>query len=263
MLIAHLSDFHVFADRQETSLVRPDAVDRARKVVADVTGFSPRLDAVMITGDLADGGTEQDYALLASVIAPIDAPVFVVPGNHDRREGLRAAFADRLPFGEGRLLNYETTCGSIRVIGLDTKIEGRVDGRLEPETLDWLEERLARPAEGHTYVLMHHPPFHSGMAALDAMALTGGGDRFAELVRSHQGSLHILAGHLHRPYQTIWNRALATVGGSPAFQFALDLHPGAPEPGTDDEPYFYFIYRLGHDGETVHTRPVSLQVSKE
>ncbi|MCP4384276.1 MAG: serine/threonine protein phosphatase [Hyphomicrobiales bacterium] len=263
MLIAHLSDFHVCVDAPETSLVRPDAVDRARKVVADVAGFSPKLDAVMVTGDLTDGGTVQDYELFASVIAPIDAPVFVVPGNHDRREGLRAAFADRLPFGDRRFLNYEATCGAIRVIGLDTQIEGRIDGGLEPDTLDWLEERLSQPAEGHTYILMHHPPCPSGLAALDGMALTRGGDRFGELVRSYEGSLHILAGHLHRPYQTIWNGALATVGGSPAFQFALDLHPGATEPGTDDEPYFYFIYRLGHDGETVHTRPVSLQALKE
>ncbi len=258
MLIAHLSDFHVFADVPETHLVRLDAADAARTVVADVAGFSPKLDAVMVTGDLVDGGTPQDYELIKSILAPIDAPVFVVPGNHDRRDGLRAAFADSLAFGEGSLLNYETTCGPLRIIGLDTLVEGRVEGRLEPEALDWLEERLARPAEGHTYVLMHHPPFPSGMEALDEMSLVAGNDRFAEMVRSHEGSLHILAGHIHRPYQAIWNGALAAVGGSPAFQFALDLHPGAPEPCTVDEPYSYFIHRLGPDGVSILNRPVSL-----
>ena len=258
MLIAHLSDFHVFADAPETSLVRRDATDAVRKVVADVAGFSPKFDAVMITGDLVDCGTQQDYDLLKSILLPIDAPVFVVPGNHDHRERLRAAFADSVPFGEGRYLNYETTCGPIRVIGLDTQIEGRDEGSLEPETLDWLEERLARPVEGHSYVLMHHPPFPSGMEALDKMSLVAGNDRFAELVRSYKASLNILAGHIHRPYQAIWNGALAAVGGGPAFQFALDLHRGAPQPGSVDEPYSYFIHRLGPNGVTILNRPVSL-----
>ena len=258
MLIAHLSDFHVYADVKETQLVRRDAPDAVRKVVADVASFSPKLDAVMITGDLVDCGTKQDYDLLRSILLPIDVPIFVVPGNHDHRERLRDAFADRLPFGEGHYLNYETTCGPIRVIGLDTQIDGHVEGRLEPETLDWFEERLARPVEGHTYVLMHHPPFPSGLEALDKMSLVAGNDRFAELVRSHKGSLNILAGHIHRPYQAIWNGALAAVGGGPAFLFALDLHPGAPQPGPVDEPYSYFIHRLGPDGVSILNRPVSL-----
>lgn len=258
MLVAHISDFHVFSKAPETSLVRPDAADAARKIVADIVAFRPGLDAVMFTGDLTDGGSADDYALLTSILAPIRVPVFVVPGNHDKRPTLREAFRGDLPFAEGPFLNYATALGDLRVIGLDTLIDGRVEGRIEAETLDWLGDRLAEPWDGPTYVLMHHPPFLSGIRGLDQMSLVGGGDRLADLVRRHPGLLHILSGHIHRSFQGFWNGAFVAVGGSPAFQIALDLYPDAPEPGIVTEPYSYFIHRLDRGGLCVHSRPVAL-----
>ena len=42
MLIAHISDFHVFSIAPEATIVRPDAAAAARKVVADIAAFTPR-----------------------------------------------------------------------------------------------------------------------------------------------------------------------------------------------------------------------------
>ena len=94
MLIAHISDFHVFADAPETALVRTDAADAARKVVADIAAHQPVFDAVIFTGDLVDGGSTADYALMKDILAPLHMPIFVVPGNHDKRDSMRAAFQD-------------------------------------------------------------------------------------------------------------------------------------------------------------------------
>ena len=258
MLIAHISDFHLFADEAETSLVRPDAVDVARRVVADMAAFSPRFDAVMFTGDVTDGGSVRDYELAKSILAPIQGPVFVVPGNHDHRDNMRAAFGDTLPFADHGYLNYESHCGPIRVIGLDTLFEGHIEGRLEPETLDWLQDRLSTVTSAYTYLLLHHPPFASGMKPLDAMALTAGKAKFAELVRGYEGKLHILSGHIHRPYQTIWNGAMAAVGGSPAFQVGLEFSSGPHEPGLEAMPYSYFIHHVGQENISIFNRPVRL-----
>ncbi|MGV0878901.1 metallophosphoesterase [Martelella sp. FLE1502] len=258
MLIAHLSDFHVFADSPETSLVRRDAPEAARKVVADLAAFTPAVDAVMLTGDLTDCGTAEDYELLEDILAPLKVPIFVVPGNHDRRETMRAAFRSRLPFPATGFLNYEAEFAGLRIIALDTLIEGRVEGRLASESLDWFEDALRHASGMRTIVLLHHPPFPSGITGLDEMALGEGAERFAEIVASCAGKLSILAGHIHRPYQAFWNGAFCAVAGSPAFQVALDLRPGAPEPGTVAEPYSYFIHRLSETGVAVHRRFVSL-----
>jgi 3',5'-cyclic AMP phosphodiesterase CpdA len=260
MLIAHISDFHVFSRRPETKMVRLDAAAVARRVAEDIARFTPALDAVMFTGDLTDGGSAEDYALLADILAPVRVPVFMVPGNHDKRAALRTAFAGRLPFEDGRFLNYEARLGDLRILALDTLIEGRVEGALERESLDWLAGKLAQARAEPSLILMHHPPFPSGIESLDRMALVGGRAEMAEMVRSCRGRPPvILAGHIHRPYKAIWNGAYCAVGGSPAFQVALDLAPKEHEPGTVTEPYAYFVYRLeAQGGLAVHTRFVAI-----
>ncbi len=259
MLIAHISDFHVFSEAPETSLVRLDAADAARKVIGDIASHQPKFDAVIFTGDLADGGSAADYALVKDILAPLDMPVFVVPGNHDDRAQMRAAFEDVLPFGRGPYLNYAAQLGDLRILALDTLVEGRVHGTLDPSQLDWLADKLASQSPGPTLIAMHHPPFPSGVTKLDAMALIDGRDRLGDLVAAYDAPLYIFAGHIHRPFQAMWNGAFCQVGGGPAFQHALDLRPEAQEPGSIAEPYAYFILRYDAQGTmTLHKRYVSL-----
>jgi 3',5'-cyclic AMP phosphodiesterase CpdA len=244
MPIAHISDFHVFARAPETSLVRADAADAARKVAEDIATHAPGVDAVMFTGALTDGGSAEDYALLLDILAPIKVPVFVVPGNQDKRAALRATFANTLPFGDGPSLNYEAAIGDIRILALDSLVEERVAGRLDPEQLGWFKQRLAAGGGQPTLVLMHHPAFPSAIPTLDRMAVRKGREEFSSIVAGHRGPLRILAGHIHRPFQSLWNGAFCAVAGSPAFQHKLDLRADADEPGAVAEPYANFLHKL-------------------
>lgn len=256
MLIAHISDFHIYADKPETTLVRRDALERAKTIISDIAAFEPAFDAVLFTGDVADGGSVEDYELVNSILEPIKAPIFVIPGNHDHRENMRTAFSDHLPSIKGTYLNYEEQVGEIRVIGLDTLFEGHVEGQLAPESLDWLSERLSNVTSGYTYVLLHHPPFDSGMKPLDDMALTVGGEPLGELVSKYPGKLVVLSGHIHRPYQCVWKGAMAAVGGSPAFQVSLKFSSGLDEPDVESIPYSYFIHHIRPDSISIFNRPV-------
>lgn len=259
MLIAHISDFHIFADQPEQGFVRHDVADIARRIVADIAGFSPAIDAVMFTGDLTDGGSQKDYALLRDILSPLEMPLLAVPGNHDQRAGFRAIFNDRLPFGLGPTLDYEMRVGDIRVIALDTLKEGHIEGCLTEPQLEWLETRLAQPHSGLTLILMHHPAFPSCIESLDAMALREGRTEFGVLIRDYTGPLRILSGHIHRPFQTLWHDKLCAVGGSPAFAQDLHLAPGQTEPGIVREPYRYFLHLIdGTDAVTIHSRYVEL-----
>lgn len=258
MLIAHISDFHIATHLPDTGLVRTDVADCARRIVADINAFSPAIDAVMLTGDVTDGGTDEDYALLAGILAPLKMPVFPIAGNHDSRDGFRRAHEGQLPFARAGALDYEGRVGDVRVLTLDSLIEGKVEGELSDATLDWLEARLAEPHDGPTFLLIHHPPFLSGIHGLDVMSLTGGGERLARLVRACPGDLTLLSGHIHRAYQGIWQGRLCAVGGSPAFQIAPDLTPGAEPPPLVDESYGYFIHRLEDGYHSVLRRELPL-----
>jgi len=259
MLIAHISDFHVFADRPETFLVRPDAAEAARRVVADMAAFCPAIDAVAFTGDLVDGGSAENYALLLRLLSPLSVPIFVVPGNHDGREHLRAAFAKRLPFEDEEFLHYETECRGIRILALDTLVAGRIEGCLCEKRLAWIAARLSRRTSQPLLVAMHHPPFATGLAALDEMALVEGAERLFEMLNDWPATVRILCGHIHRPAHGVFRRHFVAIAGSPAFQVDLDLAPDAAEPGLVREPYAYFIHRLDAGGDfTVHSRYVEI-----
>ncbi len=260
MLVAHLSDFHVFTETSETSLVRPDIVEVVGRIVADVAAFRPAIDAVVLTGDLADGGTAADYAEVRRLLAPLSVPIFAVPGNHDRREPFRAAFADILPFEPGPFLNWTRDHGDVRVIGLDTVIPGSPSGMLCAERLGWLEAQLERPWAGRTFLLMHHPPYLTGISFLDGISLIEGAEALGRIVARHADRLTLFAGHIHRPSQTTWNGASAVIGGSAAFQVALEIDgPREIEPALVDAPYAYFIHRFDASGDvSIHARWVDL-----
>ncbi len=257
MLIAHLSDLHIFSHAPETSLVRPDIVPVVERIVADVAAFRPTIDAVMITGDVADGGSAEDYALVRRLLAPLAMPGDGVPGHHDRRAPMRAAVA-RPGVAPGPFLDFTARLGPLRIVGLDSQIPGAVPGRLCPDRLAWAAQALAEPHAGLTLILVHHPPFATGMGAVDQMIMLDGAEELGALVAALAGPARLLCGHIHRPIQTIWNGAFAAIGGSPAFQFELVF--GLPEdPPTVREPYAYFIHDVADPTRAVvHTRYVAL-----
>jgi len=83
------------------------------------------VDAVLATGDLVDAGSRAEYELLKELLAPLRAPVYLLPGNHDDRDALRATFADH-----GYLRNHPRYCQyvidslPVRLIALDTVVQG-------------------------------------------------------------------------------------------------------------------------------------------
>ncbi len=257
MLIAHLSDLHISAGLPETAPVRCDAPDMAARVVADLLTLPQRPDAVLITGDIADGGSEADYALVRDILAPLPMPVFVVPGNHDKRGPMRAAFGGTIPFAAPDTLHFDAQVGGARILGLDSLVPGKVEGALEKAQLDWLEDRLAT-ATDPVFVMLHHPPFPTGNTHWDATALRGGGTRLGRILQASAAPVRLLCGHVHQAFHTRWAGHYAAVGGSPAFQygFGFDQHS---EPPLIDGPYAYWLHHRRPDGSFgVHPRLLAL-----
>ncbi|WP_326543199.1 phosphodiesterase [Pseudorhodoferax sp.] len=237
MLIAQLSDLHIRADgRPAYGIV--DTAGMLAACVVQLQRLDPQPDAVLVTGDLADHGRPADYALLRELLAPLAMPLFLLPGNHDEREALRAAFPgprfDHLSQESG-FVQYAVDLGPLRLLALDTVVPQQGHGVLCAQRLDWLERRLAedpRPA----IVAMHHPPFATGIAHMDAIGLLQGAAELDAILRSHPQVERVLCGHLHRAIQARFGGTLASTCPSPAHQIALDLRAGAPDCFTLEPP---------------------------
>ena len=226
MIIAQISDPHIVLPG--TLLYgRVDTAEFLERAVAELNRLDPPPDIVVITGDLVDKGDSAEYARLRSLLAALAMPVFVIPGNHDSREALRAGFG-----GDGYLppdgfLQYVVEDYPVRLVALDTLIPGEGGGELCAERLAWLERTLAAAPDRPTAVMMHHPPFPTGIERMDRAGLRDS-DAFAAVIRRHPQVERILCGHLHRAIERRFAGTVAGTAPSTAHQIRLDIRPGAP-----------------------------------
>jgi 3',5'-cyclic AMP phosphodiesterase CpdA len=225
MLLVQMTDFHVAAAGSVlTERYRTD--ERLAAAVAHVRALDPAPDVVVCTGDLVDAGSAAEYARLRELLRPLASPVYVVPGNHDEREALRRAFADRGYFPAVGPLNYAVDVGPIRIVALDTNVPDSGGGRLGADTLAWLDATLAAAPDRPTVVVQHHPPMATGIAWMDDMGLEDAAAE-AAIVARHPHVERILCGHLHRPIAARVGGTIASTCPSTAHQVALDLRrPG-------------------------------------
>jgi 3',5'-cyclic AMP phosphodiesterase CpdA len=250
MIIAQISDPHVVPPGA-LLYGRVDTADFLTRAVAELHRLEPPPDIVVITGDLVDKGEKAEYDHLRSLLAPLAMPVFVIPGNHDGRETLRTAFGGDGYLPRDGFLQYAVEDYPVRLIALDTHIPGEGGGELCADRLLWLDRTLAAEPRRPTAVMMHHPPFLTGIERMDRAGLRGI-DAFAAVIGRHSQVERILCGHLHRAIDRRFAGTIAGTAPSTAHQMHLDIHPGAPLRMVFEPPgYRLHLWRDG--GLITHT----------
>jgi len=228
MLIAHITDTHIKMPgklaygRVDTSAMLTRCVDHIQKL-------DPQPDLLLITGDLVDMGRPEEYAHFQALMQDVGVPMVVIPGNHDEREAMRAAFAAGGYFPPSGFMQFslEDARYPLRIIGLDTLVPQQGGGELCAERLAWLDATLSAQPGRPTVLMMHHPPFLTGIAHMDQIGLVGR-EAFAEVVSRHAQIELILCGHLHRSIHAVVGGRRVLTCPSPAHQVALDLRPTGP-----------------------------------
>ena len=237
MIIAQISDLHIRAPGQ-LAYRRVDTAPCLERCVAQLAHMTPRPDLVLATGDLVDVGLPEEYRHLRALLAPLPMPVYLIPGNHDRREPILAEFADHpyLP-RQGTFLHYVIEGHPVRLIGLDTLVVGQGGGHMCDERLAWLAARLEEAPRRPTMIFMHHAPFHTGIEHMDRLGLEGA-EAMGGLIERHPQVERVVCGHLHRPISMRWHGTLVMTSPSTAHQVVLDLRENAPAAFSMEPPAF-------------------------
>jgi len=238
VLVAQLSDPHIVArgaifrapvagpppadERVSTEI---DTAAHLASAVAALNALDPRPDAAVVTGDLCDHGERAEYENLHELLAPLQMPVFLIPGNHDSRDGMRALFGHAGYLPATGFLQYAIEDFPLRIIALDTLITGQHGGELCAERLRWLDETLAAAPDRPTLVLMHHPPFATGIEYMDGHGFRNP-EALAAVIAQHPQVERIACGHLHRSIDRRFAGTVAGTAPSTAHQIRLDLRPG-------------------------------------
>jgi len=253
--ILQITDTHIVAEGVLVSgkLDTRAALKRLVSRLCSIQNKIGTVDAVLVSGDLSDDGSSESYEQFKALIAPLGLPLHIIPGNHDAREPMRAAFAEQLPV-KGPL-NWHVQIGKVHMIGLDTLVEGHRHGTLTDETLTYLRNALIRADGAPVLLALHHPPFLSGIRFMDYIGLTNQG-AIKQAVSRYSGKMHIVCGHIHSMMLTNIAGHVAISAPSPNSTFEFDQRDEAPV-GFFTQEGGCLLHRWNDGFQTVRIGPVA------
>jgi 3',5'-cyclic AMP phosphodiesterase CpdA len=248
-LLLQISDPHIGANWNDTD---PD--ESLLRAVEAILSLPDRPDALLVSGDLTDNGTPEEYRRVRELLAPLDLTPHVLPGNHDLRAPLREVFG--LPGEDDEPVSHAVDLGPLRLICLDSTIPGDEGGSLDGGRAEWLDATLAEEPEKPTVVALHHPPLRTEIPTFERIGLAPDSiDALAAVVTGHPQVKRIVAGHVHRSIVAeLAGRAVVTVP-STYLQAALDFT--APKLTMCPDPPGFAVHALRDGTLATHLQRVA------
>lgn len=236
--IAHLSDLHLLEEdcRSRTGLARYRLAFLSTGVRLDVALRRQRalralrrarqlgVDHVLITGDLTEDGTPDQYESLAEVLDESGLPpeqVTLVPGNHDAYSdpaAWRQALAGPLAaYRETSAEGAVTVCGDAVIRPVSTVMDAqhftRAAGVVRAGALDGIRALAADgvSASRTLIVAQHHAPLGATNPVWNYFDGTMGATAMRDLL-AELPALHVVHGHVHhKSTVALFGRAHAQV----------------------------------------------------
>jgi hypothetical protein len=158
--IAILADIHI-GDGPDDKKVYSMSGELVSEAVRRINSRG-NYDAVLIAGDLTKNGAEEDHRRAVELLDELEAPWYVVPGNHEvngipnmlSREGMDELWGEHNP-GPGLYFEVELKPGLL-LLGLDSTIDGSHGGAISPEQMDFLDEKLHGREDDIAVLFFHH-----------------------------------------------------------------------------------------------------------
>ena len=255
MLIAQLSDPHV---RPKSELYQGvvDSNAQFAAAIAALNALDPRPDLVLLSGDLVDHGHDDEYATLLELLATLEIPFLAIPGNHDEREAFRRAFAGKSWLPAAGPVDYVVgDRGPVRIVGFDVTLPGLHHGMVGVEGAAWLDAMLAAEPGRPTIVMMHQPPFDTGIPYLDLYSCREG-QRLADVLARHRQVERLVCGHVHRFMQVRFGGTMLCTAPSTTTAVALRLRPDAKAASHVEPPAFLLHRWKEGTGLVTHFVPI-------
>lgn len=160
--LAHVTDAHIAPLGRATTVLKPHSVAILDDLVSQM--LEANVDCALFGGDNIDnrGHGAEDLEAFMSGVQRLDDYVCVL-GNHEAVSGnskqvSTEEFAARVA-GHGispGSYNFVRTEGDVRIIGINTTLQGSHGGYVSPPTMRFLARALADGDEAHVVVLGHH-----------------------------------------------------------------------------------------------------------
>ena len=171
-LLVQITDTHI-VERGTLLYGMADTARHLAETVSQINSMRPRPDLVLITGDLVEHPGPRTYGHFRDLIAPLQMPVYLMPGNHDNPAIMAEYFGDTDMFpGESPHYQYAIEGPHFRTLMLNTHFDDSELPFFGPRRLQWLEYEL-ESSDQPTLIAIHHPPMKTGIEFIDMSGRNG------------------------------------------------------------------------------------------
>ncbi|GAA4521632.1 metallophosphoesterase [Nonomuraea ferruginea] len=235
---AQISDIHIGGS--------PASEERAAAVLRHVDSLG--LDAILVTGDIADHALPEEYDTAAALMR-VGTPLIVCPGNHDS-----------VPEFDKRIgpANQVLRLDAVTLALADSSVPGEAYGFLADETLAWLDEVLAERPGVPAFVGLHHPPVPLGIPYVDRIALREP-ERLADVLARHPHVTAVLAGHAHTAVQARFAGLPLVVAPGVVSTCLTSVETADTFPVSYELPPAFALHLFDGGNLVTHFRPVVLK----
>jgi len=259
--IIQISDPHIVPKGElaygqvETSAPLKSCVETINRILPNI---GP-IDMAIVSGDLTDFGTTEEYQRFRDIMEPLEIPYRVIPGNHDNVSEMRTNFSDQEWMPKSGPINWTAEFTDLALIALDTNVAGQDYGNLSDKSLGYLQDILADLRKKPVIVAIHHPPILTGMETMDKHNLRDSG-KFQTILSEYLGELKLVCGHMHRNITASFGSVICQIAPGTSHATTMDLREGAPHCLTK-EPGAFLLHEMrggimtysipiGHFGDT-------------
>ncbi len=253
MKLAHVSDLHILPPEAEAPGPGPTSIDVAEAIADDLKAIAEGLDLVIIAGDLTERADAPSFATVERLFGRIGLPIFVVPGNHDGPSGMIDYMRTSTTLADWDLTNRVVEVGGFRFLGLNTCVEGRIQGALDDGALALVDREVGRDSDLPLVVVMHHPPLFLGLEQFDEFCDVDRGDEFLGLLAVAKAETLVFSGHVHRPYAARIDNLTCHVAGSMITPYDSQRPFGTDPIRPAALQDIYFVHDIDPGGQHVVT----------
>ena len=216
MRFLHLSDIHFLrkyhkAEKGYNSIFNnmTNPVEQIKSCLKKVD--LKTIDFIIITGDLVESGSAEDYKILKYELDRLfkGIPYVVTLGNHDNKEAFYKGWFNK---ESNKSYNVVKEIGDLRIISFDNSNYKNSDGFISKEQYEWINKQLKTDCKKDTILMLHHhllkDQFTTPSIDFD--------DSFEEVINSSD-IIGIFTGHTHHPFKGVFADKPYFTAGSLSF----------------------------------------------
>ncbi len=250
--IIQISDPHIVPNGQsaygqvDTAAALVSCVETIDRLLSDI---GP-VDLVIVTGDITDFGTKEEYQRFREIMEHLRLPYRVIPGNHDNIVNMRACFSDQTWMSSEGPINWTLKFNDLVLIALDSSIAGCAHGSLSDNTLSFLANTLDLQNGLPALVAIHHPPITVGIEKMDNQNLRESAE-LQSILSSYSGEIRLICGHVHRNIVALFGSIVCQIAPGVSHAVSMDLRQGVPNCFTK-EPGGFLLHEVRSSLVTHH-----------